>query len=260
MNRRAWASPLDPPPSAVSMAISANALKRGYGKIRVLEDLDMSVEPGMIYGLLGPSGCGKTTLLNVILGFLIPESGEVVVLGNSPGTPASKVPGSAVGYSPQELALYLDLTIHETLLFHGRLHGMSNEEIMKREEWLVDFLDLPEPERQVGKLSGGQKRRVSLSVALLHEPELLLLDEPTVGVDPELRARIWKHLKTIAADGTTIVLTTHYIDEASKADRVGLMRDGRLLAEAAPKELMEKHQTTSLEEVFLSLCKREVKA
>jgi ABC-type multidrug transport system ATPase subunit len=137
---------------------------------------------------------------------------------------------------------------------------MSNEEIMKREEWLVEFLDLPAPERQVGKLSGGQKRRVSLSVALLHEPELLLLDEPTVGVDPELRARIWEHLKTIAADGTTIVLTTHYIDEASKADRVGMMRDGRLLAEAAPKDLMDKHQTTSLEEVFLSLCMREVRA
>ena len=95
-------------------------------------------------------------------------------------------------------------------------------------------------------------------MALLHEPELLLLDEPTVGVDPELRARIWGHLQAIATDGTTIVLTTHYIDEASKADRVGLMRDGRLLAEAAPKELMDKHQTTSLEEVFLSLCKREV--
>ncbi len=242
------------------MAISASALKRGYGKVRVLEDLDMSVESGIIYGLLGPSGCGKTTLLNVILGFLIPESGKMLVLGDPPGTPTSKVPGSAVGYSPQELALYLDLSIHETLLFHGRLHGMENEDILKREKWLIDFLDLPEPERQVGKLSGGQKRRVSLSVALLHEPELLLLDEPTVGVDPELRARIWGHLKEVASNGTTIVLTTHYIDEASKADMVGLMRDGRLLAEAPPKELMKEHQTTSLEEVFLSLCKREVKA
>jgi len=110
----------------------------------------------------------------------------------------------------------------------------------------------------VGKLSGGEKRRVSLAVALLHEPRLLLLDEPTVGVDPELRARIWQHLRSITVDGTTVILTTHYIDEAGKADRVGLMRNGRLLAEKSPIELMDEYDTNSLEDVFLTLCKREV--
>lgn len=235
------------------MGIKVSSLTRGYGKVKVLEGLDMEVQSGSIYGLLGPSGCGKTTLLNVILGFLTPESGEINVLDEE-----AKVPGSDVGFAPQELALYLDLTIHETLLFHGRLHGMSNEEISSREKWLVEFLDLPEPERQVGKLSGGQKRRVSLAVALLHEPRLLLLDEPTVGVDPELRARIWEHLRKISEDGITVVLTTHYIDEAGKADRVGLMRNGKLLAESSPKELMNDYEKESLEEVFLALCKREV--
>ena len=235
------------------MGIKVSSLTRGYGKVKVLEGLDMEVQSGSIYGLLGPSGCGKTTLLNVILGFLTPESGEINVLDEE-----AKVPGSDVGFAPQELALYLDLTIHETLLFHGRLHGMSNEEISSREKWLVEFLDLPEPERQVGKLSGGQKRRVSLAVALLHEPRLLLLDEPTVGVDPELRARIWEHLRKISEDGITVVLTTHYIDEAGKADRVGLMRNGKLLAESSPKELMNDNEKESLEEVFLALCKREV--
>lgn len=237
------------------MGIKVTSLTRGYGKVRVLEGLDMDVESGSIYGLLGPSGCGKTTLLNVILGFLSPESGKVNVLDDN-----AKVPGSDVGYAPQELALYLDLSIHETLLFHGRLHGMSAESIAEREKWLMEFLDLPDIQRQVGKLSGGQKRRVSLAVALLHEPRLLLLDEPTVGVDPELRARIWEHLRKITEDGTTVVLTTHYIDEAGKADRVGLMRNGILLAESSPKELMAEHGEDSLEAVFLALCKREVVA
>ena len=242
------------------MAVSISSLTRGYGKIRVLNDLSMTVDSGSIYGLLGPSGCGKTTLLKVILGFLIPENGEVAVLGGAPGEEGSKVPGVAVGYSPQEIALYQDLTIHETLLFHGRLQLMEPARIAERIEWLIDFLDLPESTRLVTKLSGGQKRRVSLAVALLHEPELLLLDEPTVGVDPELRARIWQHLRTIADSGVSIIITTHYIDEASKADRVGMMRQGILLAEGSPSNLMEEYVESTLEDVFLKLCKREVKA
>ena len=233
-------------------AISVEGLVRGYGPIQVLQGLDMAVEEGSIYGLLGPSGCGKTTLLKTILGFLAPESGSLSVKG--------EIPGSDVGYSPQEIALYPDLSIAETMRFHGRLHGMKSEQILSRQSWLIDFLDLPEPNRPVGKLSGGQKRRVSLAVALLHEPNLLLLDEPTVGVDPELRARIWNHLQEIASSGTTIVITTHYIDEAGKANRVGLMRDGVLLAEDTPQSVMESQSSSSLEEAFLALCRREVKA
>jgi ABC-type multidrug transport system ATPase subunit len=232
--------------------ISVEGLVRGYGRIQVLQGLGMTVDEGSIYGLLGPSGCGKTTLLKVILGFLEPESGNVEVKG--------EIPGSDVGYSPQEIALYPDLSIAETMRFHGRLHGMKSNLILSRQSWLIDFLDLPEPNRPVGKLSGGQKRRVSLAVALLHEPSLLLLDEPTVGVDPELRARIWDHLQEIAANGTTIVITTHYIDEAGKANRVGLMRDGILLAEDTPQSVMDSQSSASLEEAFLALCRRDVKA
>jgi len=232
--------------------ISVEGLVRGYGRIQVLQGLGMTVDEGSIYGLLGPSGCGKTTLLKVILGFLEPESGNVEVKG--------EIPGSDVGYSPQEIALYPDLSIAETMRFHGRLHGMKSNQILSRQSWLIDFLDLPEPNRPVGKLSGGQKRRVSLAVALLHEPSLLLLDEPTVGVDPELRARIWNHLQEIAANGTTIVITTHYIDEAGKANRVGLMRDGILLAEDTPQSVMDSQSSASLEEAFLALCRRDVKA
>ncbi len=240
--------------------INARSVVRGYGsgksRVEVLQQLDMQVEKGSIYGLLGPSGCGKTTLLKAILGRLVLESGNIEVFGLEPGSKGSLVPGSAVGYSPQEIALYFDLSIHETLLFHGRLHGMSKQDVAARCEWLLEFLDLPEASRQVAKLSGGQRRRVSLAVALLHEPELLLLDEPTVGVDPELRARIWGHLRQIAAEGTTIVITTHYIDEASQADRVGLMREGVLLAEDSPQAVMDAQGASSLEQAFLKLCRR----
>ncbi|MCH2267938.1 ABC transporter ATP-binding protein [Candidatus Thalassarchaeum betae] len=245
----------------MAAAIVVDGLYRGYGsgrsRVDVLQSLGMSVEEGTIYGLLGPSGCGKTTLLKVVLGRLVPEAGDVDVLGSRPGETGSAVPGSAVGYSPQEIALYEDLSIAETFLFHGRLHGMSRDRISARQDWLIGFLDLPDPGWQVGKLSGGQKRRVSLAVALLHEPQLLLLDEPTVGVDPELRARIWDHLREIADGGTTVVLTTHYIDEAGQADRVGLMRNGGLLAEDAPGSLMEPHGHSSLEQTFLMLCRRD---
>tara|TARA_B100001179_G_C18494946_1_gene361679 strand:- start:175 stop:882 length:708 start_codon:yes stop_codon:yes gene_type:complete len=233
-------------------AILVEGLVRGYGRIQVLQGLGMTVDEGSIYGLLGPSGCGKTTLLKVILGFLAPQSGKVEVKG--------EIPGSDVGYSPQEIALYPDLSIAETLRFHGRLHGMDANRILARQSWLIDFLDLPDPSRTVGKLSGGEKRRVSLAVALLHEPGLLLLDEPTVGVDPELRARLWDHLQEISANGTSIVITTHYIDEARNADRVGLMRDGVLLAEDSPQSVMDSQSASSLEEAFLALCRREVKA
>ena len=238
-------------------AVECRALERGYGSLEVLRGLDMEVGAGSIYGLLGPSGCGKTTLLKVLLGRLVPWGGTVLALGSAPGEPGAPVPGPAVGYSPQELALYEDLSIGETLRFHGRLQLLEPAQVAQREAWLLDFLDLPDAERGVGKLSGGQKRRVSLAVALLHEPQLLLLDEPTVGVDPELRARLWDHLRTIADGGTAVILTTHYIDEAAQADTVGLMRNGRLLAEDAPQALMEPHGHVSLEQTFLLLCRRE---
>jgi len=230
------------------MAVVVKGIHRSYGALKVLKGIDLEAEKSSIYGLLGPSGCGKTTLLNIILGRLIPESGEA-------HTPP-QIPGSGVGYSPQELALYEDLSVIENLLFHGRIHGMNKQEILLNSAQLLELLDLPESTKQVKKLSGGQKRRVSLAIALLHHPPLLLLDEPTVGVDPELRQRIWKYLRQVADNGTTVIITTHYIDEARRADRVGLMRDGVLLAESAPDDLLKKYSTSSLEEVFLKLCSR----
>eukprot|EP01114_Cavostelium_apophysatum_P014913 TRINITY_DN3974_c0_g2_i1.p1 TRINITY_DN3974_c0_g2~~TRINITY_DN3974_c0_g2_i1.p1 ORF type:complete len:198 (+),score=15.78 TRINITY_DN3974_c0_g2_i1:254-847(+) len=180
---------------------------RGYGAHRVVQGLSLHANSGSIYGLLGPSGCGKTTLLKLILGRLEPDCGTINVLGASPHTPNHQVPGSRVGYAPQEIALYTDLTIYETFKFHASLHSMSSEEFKSRKKWLMDFLELPSEKRIVGKLSGGQERRVSLAVALLHNPDILILDEPTVGVDPLLRLKIWSHLREIAKTGVTVIIT-----------------------------------------------------
>lgn len=243
------------------VAVLTRHLYKSYGKSKtkqeVLKDLDMTVTRGTIYGLLGPSGCGKTTLLRCIVGRLQVDSGNIIVLGNRPGARGHEVPGSLVGYMPQEIALFNKMTIEETLSYFGRIHRMSSSKRKSRMEFLLQFLTLPEADRLVENLSGGQKRRVSLAVALLQEPELLILDEPTVGVDPILRERIWEHLLRITRQlnsRTAIIITTHYIEEARQADKVGLMRNGRLLAEDTPNNLMNLYKEDSLETIFLKLC------
>ncbi|XP_067949251.1 ABC transporter G family member 20-like [Watersipora subatra] len=235
-----------------------NVYKSYNKKVPVLQDTNLLVRKGNIYGLLGPSGCGKTTLLKLVVGRLSPNSGKVRVLGHRPGTAVSKIPGSRIGYMPQELSLYLEFTISETLHFFGRIHNMSGKDIAERMAFLISFLDLPSATRQVKQLSGGQQRRVSLAVALLHSPEILILDEPTVGVDPLLRQRIWDHLVGISSTGgISIIITTHYIEEARAANSVGLMRNGRIMAEGSPDRLLQKYNQSSLEDVFLHLCLRD---
>ncbi|CAG2112683.1 unnamed protein product, partial [Medioppia subpectinata] len=172
-----------------------------------------------IYGLLGSSGCGKTTLLKCALGRLEPSKGSIHLFGRKPGSPESKVPGPGVGYMPQELALYEEFTIEEILTYFGQLFGIKSKVIDSRIEFLVDLLQLPDRRRLITKLSGGQKRRVSIATALLHNPPLLILDEPTVGVDLILREAIWKHLEFLCKNGLTVIVTTHYIEEARSALR-----------------------------------------
>uniref|UniRef100_A0A3Q3EUY2 ABC transporter G family member 23-like n=1 Tax=Labrus bergylta TaxID=56723 RepID=A0A3Q3EUY2_9LABR len=220
-------------------AIRCRDVCRSYGNLKVLSNLNLTVPQGHIYGLLGPSGCGKTTLLKCMVGTLKISRGNITVLGKPPAFPGHDVPGRMVGYMPQELALYNEFTISDTLTFFGRIHGLTSKERKKNS--------------LVRNLSGGQRRRVSLGAALLQNPELLILDEPTVGVDPVLRAKIWQHLVEIVKTGkVSVIITTHYIEEARQANVVGLMRNGCLLAEGPPEAVMKQHST--LEQAFLQLC------
>lgn len=230
-----------------------------YGKkkkvVNALQGINLTVPEGGIYGLLGPSGCGKTSLLRCIVGRLHPNQGAVKIFGKTPGEAGSKVPGSSIGYMPQELALFPDFTIEETLTYFGRLYHMKDRVIDERIKFLLKFLDLPDGGRLVGNLSGGQKRRVSLAAALVHNPPLLILDEPTVGVDPLLRQCIWDYLVTLSKEERlTVIITTHYIEEARAANLVGLMRFGRILIEESPEYLLKRYNYPTLEEVFLKVC------
>ncbi|XP_073969170.1 ABC transporter G family member 23-like isoform X2 [Rhodnius prolixus] len=220
----------------------------------ILENLNMTVPKGCIYGLLGASGCGKTTLLSCIVGRRRLNSGEIWVLGGKPGNRGSGVPGPRVGYMPQEIALYGEFTIMETFKFFGWVAGLKTSDIENRSDFLIKLLQLPGPERRVKELSGGQQRRVSMAATFIHDPELLILDEPTSGVDPVLRQRIWDYLVELTTvKGTTIIITTHYIDETKQATLIGLMRGGRFLAEESPAELLLRHNSDSLEDAFLKL-------
>ncbi|XP_071625773.1 ABC transporter G family member 23 [Temnothorax longispinosus] len=224
----------------------------------ILDGLNMTVPKGTIYGLLGASGCGKTTLLSCIVGRRRLDSGEIWVLGGRPGSKGSGVPGPRVGYMPQEIALYSEFSIRETFIYFGWCAGMTTEQVDEKLTFLIKFLELPPENRFVKNLSGGQQRRVSFAAAILAEPELLILDEPTVGVDPILRQNIWDHLVQITKDGTrTIIITTHYIEETRQAGIIGLMRNGKFLAEESPAKLMEMHRLDTLEDVFLKLSKRQ---
>ncbi|CAH2059226.1 unnamed protein product, partial [Iphiclides podalirius] len=223
----------------------------------VLNYLDMTVEKGIIYGLLGASGCGKTTLLSCIVGRRSLDSGNIWVLGGKPGEKGSGVPGPRVGYMPQDIALVAEFSVRDAVFYFGRIYGMPTQKLIERFEFLTSLLDLPSGGRLIKSLSGGQQRRVSLAAALVHEPELLILDEPTVGLDPVLRERIWDFLAELARGGTTVIITTHYIDETKQAHKIGLLRDGQLLAEDSPREILRKYDCDTLEDAFLKMALRQ---
>lgn len=215
----------------------------------------MTVPGGAIYGLLGASGCGKTSLLHCIVGLLKPDAGKVVIFGHPLFT--GIVPGPGVGFMPQEEALYEEFTIAENILFFGRLLGMDQDSIHKRITFLCSFFELMPADRPVKNLSGGQKRRVSLAVALVHEPPFLILDEPTVGLDPVLRETIWRYfVKLSREDKTTLLVTTHFIEEIADAALVGIMKNGKIWCEEAPNTLVATFGPGSLSNVYLEICMR----
>ncbi|KAE8740205.1 ABC-transporter, subfamily H member 07 [Frankliniella occidentalis] len=246
--------------SPIKAAVVVRGARKCYAANKwVLDGMDLTVPEASIYALLGASGCGKTTLLTCILGLRHLNAGAVKVMGVRPGAKNAGIPGPLIGYMPQELALSENFTIGETLTYFGRVAGLADEKTRERSDELLKFLDIPaKKSRLLSDLSGGQKQRVSLAVTLLHAPPLLILDEPTVGVDPILRQSIWDFLVDLTRTSrTTVIITTHYIEEARQANLVGLMRRGRLLDEDGPDPMMAKHDCKSLEDVFLNLSMRQ---
>lgn len=239
--------------SAPEAVITFEHVHKTFGTLSAVEDVSFIVQKGELYGLIGPNGAGKTTSIRLLLGLQKPTSGHITVLGRTPQE-ASLRPH--VGYMPQDTSLYIDLTIYENLLLFGRLYDLPRDLLDQRIGELLDFVDLRSRKHStISTLSGGMRHRASLAVALLPRPQLLVLDEPTVGVDPELRAAFWQQFDTMRQEGTTIVLTTHYMDEAMRCQRVGLLANGQLLAEDTPQQLITQTHTSDLEAAFLTLAR-----
>lgn len=228
------------------VAVEVDSITKRFGEIKALNGVTLQVRRGEIYGLLGPNGAGKTTLIRCIVGLVAPTSGSVSVLGK-------KLPNldvlRGVGYMTQAAALYPGLSVEENVKFFAAIYGVEGGV-----KDALEFVDLYQRRGSVvSTLSGGMRQRCSLACALVHRPQLLLLDEPTVGVDPQLRVQFWEQFRRMAADGTTIIVSSHVMDEAERCQRLGLVQYGRLLAEGTPAEVRAKAGTQNLEEAFLRL-------
>lgn len=217
------------------------------GNTPVLKNATITLPTGKIIGLLGPSGAGKTTFMRVIVGRQHIESGTAVVLGQPAGSALLR---GRIGYMPQAAAVYQDLTVRENVRYFSKMLGVGRKEALARIKQ-VDLL--PQANQLASTLSGGQKSRVSLAIALLGNPELLVLDEPTVGVDPVLRQKLWTIFRSVAATGTTLIVSSHVMDEASRCDDLLLIRSGKFLAHATPEQLCKHTRTKTVEEAFLAL-------
>jgi len=235
-------------------AVTVTGLVVHRGARRVLSEVSCTVPPGQVTGLLGPSGSGKSTLLRAIVGVQRVHSGSVTVLGRPAGAPALR---SRVGYVTQAPSVYPDLTVRENARHFAALYGRG---AAAADAAIADVGLSGAAGQLVGALSGGQRGRASLACALVGEPELLVLDEPTVGLDPVLRVELWSRFHALAAAGTTLIVSSHVMDEAGRCDRLLLLRDGRLLSDSTPTELRTRTGTQDLEEAFLSLVREEVAA
>jgi ABC-2 type transport system ATP-binding protein len=220
--------------------VTCHRLVRTFGSQTVLDGVDLAVAPGTIVGLIGPSGCGKTTLVRTLLGILEPTSGEVRVLGTPP-TEFSSAQRTHIGYMPQAPALFPNLSIRHNLRFAASLYGVRRRGRRRRLKQLLEFVGLAEDGRKVaGAASGGMQRRLALAQALVADPEVIVLDEPTAGVDPILRARFWSHFRDLRDAGRTLVVSTQYVGEAVDCDVVAVMCAGRIVAFEPPDTLRRR--------------------
>lgn len=227
----------------VSAAIEASSLTKRFGKTIALQDIDFTVESGTSMALVGPDGAGKTTTLRIACGLLGPDSGDVTIFGDRPENPAAK---EKIGYLSQRFSLYADLSIDENIAFFAEIHGLKH--YSERRSRLLEFTRLAAfRSRQAGRLSGGMKQKLALACALVHEPRILIMDEPTTGVDPVSRREFWEIIAELGRDGVTVLAATPYLDEAERFDLVALMDHGRFLALDSPSSLKKSFPTEIIE-------------
>jgi ABC-2 type transport system ATP-binding protein len=227
-------------------AVTVAGVSKSFGSLKVLDDVSLQVRSGEVYGLLGPNGSGKTTLIRMLVGLILPDAGSVTVLGTR--MPNVGILGN-VGYMTQQAALYPDLSVEENIRFFAAVNDAEAgvDEALR-------FVELWERRKSViTELSGGMRQRASLACAIVHGPRLLLLDEPTVGLDPQLRIQFWDGFRVMVRSGISIVVSSHVMDEAERCDRLGLVRSGKLLAEGSAAELKERAGAPDLERAFLTL-------
>jgi ABC-2 type transport system ATP-binding protein len=239
-------------PRTSTPAVEAVGLRKTFGSIVAVDGVDFALDPGRIYGMLGPNGAGKTTLIRLLAGLARPTSGEARILGTR--MPSRQALGS-IGYMPQSEAIYPELSVGENLSFFARLESHADAASIDR------VLELVELSGRKGtpalELSGGMRRRLSLACTLVHEPQVLFLDEPTVGVDPALRVQFWTHFRRLAAAGTTILVASHVMDEADRCDELLFIRDGKVIGRGTGAELRSRAGVQDLEAAFLIMSGRD---
>jgi ABC-2 type transport system ATP-binding protein len=238
-----------------STIISVSNLTKSFGDFTAVNNISFEVAKGEIFGFLGANGAGKTTAMKMLIGISKPSSGEAIVAGYNIDNQSEMVKKN-IGYMSQKFSLYDDLTIKENITFFGGIYGLSRKQIKEKTAVLIAELKLEEVENQlVGALPLGWKQKLSFSVALLHEPKIIFLDEPTGGVDPITRRQFWEMIYAQSNKGTTLFVTTHYMDEAEYCHRVSIMVEGKIEALDSPKNLKKQYNATSMNEVFLKLAR-----
>jgi ABC-2 type transport system ATP-binding protein len=236
-----------------TLAIDAQHLTRRFGEFVAVNDVTFHVAHGEVFGFLGANGAGKTTAMRMLIGLLEPSSGTATVAGHDVATDAEAV-RRRIGYMSQKFSLYDDLTVQENITLYGGIYGLSNAQIAERMHALLGRIGLEHARKElVRRIPLGWKQQLALSVALLHEPRVVFLDEPTGGVDPITRRRFWELIYETAAAGTTVLVTTHYLDEAEYCDRLSIMVDGAIAAMGTPAAVKGQYGADSLDEVFLRL-------
>jgi len=232
--------------------IEIDGLEKHFGKIQAVKEVSLKIEKGKIYGLLGPNGAGKSTTIRMICGVISPTGGKAYVNGYDVYTESEKIKDS-IGYMSQKFSIYEDLTVYENMRFFAGIYSVKGSERKKRISELIEMADLePKKNVQAKFLSGGWKQRLALCCALIHKPEILILDEPTAGVDPVSRRVFWKMIYGLSAQGITILVTTHYMDEAESCDEISFIFEGKTIERGTPKALIEKNGCHNLEDVFIN--------